>query len=99
MNNLKISLDVVSECAGRIRMCSSQMYEHLSEMKKEMNATGNSWISEGGEAIRNRFNQFSARFEAQKELIESYAAFLDRTVETYNTLETTITGNASSVQV
>ncbi len=99
MNNLRISLDTVNECAGKIRMCSAQMYEHLQEMKKEMNSTGNTWISEGGEAIRTRFNQFAGRFDLQKELIESYASFLDRTVETYNTLETTITGNASSVQV
>ena len=98
MNELKISLGEVSECASKIRSCNQRMYEDLSKMKKEMSDTGAIWISDGGEAIRQRFNQFANRFETQKETIDSYARFLDRTVESYDTLETTITSNASGMQ-
>ena len=98
MSNLKISLAEVSECASRIRAANQTMYELLTRMKKEMNDTNISWISEGGETIRARFNQFAARFEIEKETIESYARFLDRTVAGYDTLETTITSNASGIQ-
>ena len=56
-------------------------------------------ISDGGEAIRAKFNVFATRFETEKETIDSYAAFLDRTAESYDTLETTITSNAQSMQV
>ena len=52
MNNLKISLAEVNECAARIRAANQTMYELLSRMKKEMNDTNISWISEGGETIR-----------------------------------------------
>ncbi len=96
---LKISLAEVSECAGKIRGCNEQMFNLLESMKREMNNTNTSWNSEGGETIRSRFNQFSARFETMKSTIDSYSRFLDRTVETYDNLETTIAGNASSVQV
>ena len=41
---------------------------------------------------------FSRRFEEQKEVIESYADFLDMTVLSYETLETTIQSNASDLQ-
>ena len=98
MDNLKISLAEVSECASRIRSCNQQMYEDLTAMKKEMSNTNVSWISDGGEAIRSKFNVFATRFETEKETIDSYAAFLDRTVDSYDTLETTITSNAQSMQ-
>ncbi|MBR2759573.1 MAG: pore-forming ESAT-6 family protein [Solobacterium sp.] len=98
MDSLKISLAEVTECASRIRSCNQQMFEDLNKMKREMNNTNASWISEGGEAIRSRFNQFAASFEIQKETIDTYARFLDRTVESYDTLETTITSNAQGMQ-
>lgn len=98
MNNLKISLAEVSECAGRIRVLNQQMYDLLTEMKREMNGTNVSWISEAAETIRSRFNQFAMRFDIQKETIDAYARFLDMTVSSYDTLETTITSNASGIQ-
>lgn len=98
MDELKISLAEVSEYASKIRNFNQMMYEQLSLMKKDINDTNASWISDAGEAIRNRFNQFSTRFETQKEQIDSYAKFLDQTVDHYNTLESTIHSNASSMQ-
>ena len=98
MDNLKISLGQVSDCAARIRSCNNEMFEDLTRIRKEMNNTNSTWISDGGEAIRSRFNQFAARFEQQKEIIDTYARFLDRTVESYDSLETTITGNAQGIQ-
>lgn len=98
MEQLKITLSEVSECATKIRSFNQMMYEQLSLMRKEMNDTSSTWMSDAGEAIRTRFNQFAARFDIQKEIIESYARFLDQTVDHYNTLETTIQANAASIQ-
>ena len=98
MDNLKISLGQVSDCAAKIRSCNNEMFEDLSRIRKEMDNTSVSWMSDGAEAIRSRFNQFAPRFEQQKELIDTYARFLDRTVESYDSLETTITSNAQGIQ-
>ncbi len=98
MDNLKISLGQVSDCAAKIRSCNNEMFEDLSRIRKEMDQTSGSWMSDGAEAIRSRFQQFAARFEQQKELIDTYARFLDRTVESYDSLETTITSNAQGIQ-
>ena len=98
MDRIHISLAEVSDCAGRIRNCNQQMYEQLNNMKKEMNATNASWLSEAGETIRTRFNQFASRFDIQKEIIDSYAKFLDMTVSSYDSLETAINTNASGMQ-
>lgn len=98
MEEIKISLAEVSACASAIRNLNQQMFTTLQNIKKEMNDLNASWISEAGETIRQRFNQFSARFEQQKELIDRYGSFLDLTVSSYDSLETTITSNASSIQ-
>lgn len=98
MEEIKISLADVSACASTIRTLNQQMYTTLQSIKKEMNDLNSSWISDGGEAIRQRFNTFSTRFEQQKELIDKYGNFLDFTVTSYDSLETTITSNASSIQ-
>ncbi len=98
MDEIKISLADVSACAASIRSLNQQMFGALQNIKKEMNDLNSSWISEGGEAIRQRFNTFSTRFEQQKELIDNYGQFLDFTVSSYDSLETTITSNASTIQ-
>lgn len=98
MDQIKISLAEVTDCAARIRALNQQMYEQLTLMKKDMNDTNITWISDAGDAIRNRFNQFATRFETQKEAIDQYAKFLDTTVSSYDTLESTIHSNATSMQ-
>lgn len=96
MDNIKISLDEVNNCAQTIRMINQSLYDILSDTKKEMNSLNISWISDSAETIRQRFNQFSNKFEAQKETIDSYAKFLDFTISSYDSLETTINSNAES---
>ncbi len=98
MDRLNISLEQVSETAAVIRSLNQSMYETLSQMKRWMNDTDASWISDAGEMIRTRFNQFALRFDTQKEDIDSYARFLDRTVTDYDTLETALNANASGIQ-
>jgi len=98
MNEIRISLAEVSETAAKIRRLNQAMYDDLCEMKKEMNALDGSWISDGSREIRSRFNMFANRFEKQKEVIESYAGYLDLVSSSYDTLESAITGNATGMQ-
>ncbi len=96
MDNIKISLNEVANCAQSLRLLNERMYEKLQIIKKDINDLNNSWISDGGETIRNRFNIFANRFEVQKDTIESYSKFLDLTVSSYDLMETSINANASS---
>lgn len=98
MAELKISLAEVSQTAQQIRSSNESMYEALMAMKKEMDCTSSVWVSDAGEAIRERFQQFASRFETQKETIDTYARYLDNVSEGYDSLETTITSNASGMQ-
>ena len=99
MANIQISLQEVSDTVNKLRTLNQMMDDELNEMKREMNLLDGTWISDGSNEIRNKFNLFSNRFEKQKETIHQYAKFLDLAVSSYDTLETTITSNASSMQV
>lgn len=99
MANIQISLQEVQDTANQLRSLNMLMDEELNAMKSEMNRLDSSWISDGSLEIRNKFNLFSSRFGKQKETINQYAKFLDLAVSSYDTLETTITSNASGMQV
>lgn len=96
MEQLKISLAEVQNASLNLRGCNQQIYDFLSHAKSEMDKLAAFWQSESSETARQRFQQFSTQFEAQREIIEAYARFLDHTVETYDALETAINSNASS---
>ena len=98
MSNINISLAEVSEAASKMRNYNQIMYEDLQNMKKDINSLDISWISDGSTEIRNRFNMLSAKFDEYKNIIESYVNFLELTVSSYDSLETTITSNASGIQ-
>ena len=46
--------------------------------------------------LLSRFHRFSGKFIDESEVIESYARFLDSTVNDYDSLESTIVANASN---
>lgn len=96
MEDIKISLAEVTSCAGSIRNLNQRMFESLQSIKREMSSLDGAWMSESGETIRARFMTFANRFENQKELINAYSTFLDFTVSSYDSLETTINSNATS---
>ena len=96
MSELKISLAQVTECAQELRRLNTSIDNVLTSAKEEMRALSAIWQSDGSEMIRQRFEHFSKKFTEEKETIEEYVAFLDRTAESYDSLESTITENASS---
>lgn len=97
MDNLKVNLQEVSDLASKIRVINNNIYDCLNNAKTKMNDLSNTWQSDGSEAIRLKFNTLANHFETQKEIIENYSKFLDNTVTSYDTLESTIVFNANNV--
>lgn len=95
-DTINISLAEVTNTASTIKTLNQSLTSNLEEIKGSMNNLAGSWESEGSEAIRSKFNALQPRFDNYREIVESYAQFLDRTVEAYNTTETTITSNANA---
>lgn len=92
---INISTAEVAALASSIRSDNSKMYDDLQAIKKSMDDLANTWQSEAGEAIRSNFTAEAPKFDNYKDIIESYADFLDKTVARYETDEQTITNNAN----
>jgi WXG100 family type VII secretion target len=96
IEGIKISLNEVSSTAGTIRNLNTNLDARLMEIKNEMNGLAASWQSDASNTIRERFNSLSTKFAEYKEIIDSYAKFLDNTVTNYNSTETAINSNAGA---
>lgn len=96
MENIVIRLPEVSSLAERIHQINVQISETLKKSKETMSTLANYWESLGANEIRSRFNTFSLRFEEQYQIIEQYVQFLHHTVESYDSLESTIHANANN---
>ena len=98
MDQLKISLPEVSQAAGQIRTYNSNLDQTLSYVNKIMNELNSIWLSDGEETLLARFQKFAQKFTNESEIIENYARFLDDTVSSYDSLESTIVANASNFE-
>ena len=97
MDNIKISLQEVNDLANKINLLNNSMYDCLMKAKNKMNELNNTWQSDGCDAIRQRFNGLSVKFDKQREIIDAYSRFLNNAANSYDALETTITFNANAI--
>ena len=96
MDQIKITMSEVAAITSQIRQYNNNLSDTLSYVSKTMNELNSAWLSEGAETILDRFNRFATRFVDESETIETYAKFLDYAVSSYDSLESTITANASN---
>ena len=93
---INISLGEVSATAASVRSINASLANTLAQIKTQMNNTAQSWQSEAGTTIRDRFNALAPQFEQYREVVDNYAKFLDVTVTNYNATENSINSAASS---
>ena len=97
-DHIKITMPEVSNTANQMRNLNAQLDDVLKNITNLMNDLNSVWQSEGAETIIARFKHFSNRFIKESETIEDYCKFLDLTVQSYDSLESTITANASNFE-
>jgi len=98
VEGIKITMGEVTKTAGTIRSLNTSLDSKLEDIKKGMNALQSTWQSDASETIRQKFNNLAPRFQEYKAVIESYAKFLDETVKSYQSTESSINTSASSFQ-
>ena len=96
MDEIRITLAELSDTAAQMRNYNAALDDILSFVKKTMNDLQAVWESDGEYTLLNAFNKFSGKFIEESEVIESYARFLDDTVNNYDSLESTIVSNATN---
>lgn len=96
MEQIRISLEEVSQTATNLRVCNANLEDVLDYVYHLMNELSSVWSSQGSMELIGRFNSFATRFKDERETIESYARFLDFTVSSYQANESSITANAAN---
>lgn len=94
-DSIKISTQVLTDTAQKVRNCNTAMDEKLADINQKMNDLQSTWKSDAAEDIRAAMNAMKPRFEQYKNVIESYAKFLINTAQSYETTESAIQGNAN----
>ena len=95
-DSIKISTQVLTETAAKVRNCNTAMDEKLADINQKMNDLQSTWKSDAAEDIRAAMNAMKPKFEQYKAVIESYAKFLDNTAQSYETTEGVIQNNAGA---
>lgn len=95
-DSIKISTQVLTDTAQKVRNCNTAMDEKLADINKNMNDLETSWKSDAASDIRAAMNALKPKFEQYKNVIESYAKFLVNTAQSYETTEGAIQSNASA---
>lgn len=97
-DGINISLNEVSATAGTIRSLNQKLSQDLAQIKTEINNLANSWQSDASTTIQSKINGMQTQFDEYQKVIESYAKFLDDTVQTYQQTESSVNSNASVFQ-
>lgn len=95
MADIKITFGEVKTKAGQIRTCNENLSDYLTQIKTKISNLDVEWTSDTSDTIREKINGMQGKFNDYKNIIESYAKFLETTVELYEATESTLNSNAS----
>ncbi len=95
-DSIKISTEVLTSTAQKVRNCNNVMDEKLADINKKMNDLEATWKSDAANDIRAAMNALKPKFAEYKNVIESYAKFLVNTAQNYETTESTVQSNANA---
>lgn len=98
MADIKITFGEVRTKAGQIRTCNENLSDYLNQIKNNITNLEAEWTSDTSDTIRGKITGMQAKFEDYKTIIESYAKFLESTVQTYEETESTLNANASKFE-
>lgn len=97
-DKIKITMPEVANSCSQIRNINSNLDEVLNNITNNMNSLSAYWEANSSSTIVAKFKNFANRFVKESETIEEYCKFLDLTVQTYGSLENTITSNAETFE-
>ncbi len=95
-DSIKISTQVLTDTATKVRNCNKAMDEKLADINKNMNDLEATWKSDAATDIRAAMNALKPKFEQYKNVIESYAKFLVNTAQSYESTESAVQTNANA---
>lgn len=95
-DSIQVSSQVLLDTAGKVRKINNELDTKLAESNKAMQDLEATWESDAAKEIRAAMLALKPRFEQYKNVVESYAKFLDTTAQSYETTESAIQSNAAA---
>lgn len=89
-DSIKVSTQVLLDTASKVRGCNTKMDQHLTDINKAMNDLQSTWKSDAANDIRAAMDALKPKFEEYKSVVESYAAFLDKTAQSFEDTEQSV---------
>lgn len=96
MADIKISTQVLTDTAARVRQINATLTGKLDEINQTMQNLQSTWRSDAAEDIRSAMLAMKPRFEQYNGVVESYAKFLVNTAQSYETTEQTVQSDAQT---
>lgn len=98
MPRIEISLDHLATLVSDIRLENQKLDDAFSDLSRCIQGLEESWEGEAAIAYHESFIRMTPRFRQYQEVIESYATFLDQTIENYRLTEMALMKNAENFQ-
>lgn len=89
-DGIRITSEELRHTGSCMRQLNRSMREHLNQIHSEMNRLSDTWQSDAGSQIRERFAAMRPAFEEYQKVIEQYVIFLDNTATNYEMAEQAI---------
>ena len=96
MTDEKVVFQEVREKAKQLRTYNDTLTETLAAIQTQIKSLEAPWTSDTSDTIRAKIQGMQPKFDSYKEVIESYAAYLDKTAQQYESVESSLNSNASS---
>ena len=96
MPDIKITFGEVRTKTKQIRSRNDTLTDTLNQIKQIINNLESQWTSDTSDTIRAKITGMQPKFDTYKEVIESYAKFLDSAIAQYESTEATLNTNAAS---
>ena len=96
MPDIKITFQALRDKTQQLRDKNKQLDQILTDTKNAINSLEADWSSDTSITIRDKITGMQPTFDTYREVIESYAKFLDSALAQYESTEATLTTNAAS---
>lgn len=96
MPDIKITFQALRDKTQQLRDKNTQLDQTLTDTKNAINGLEADWSSDTSITIRDKITGMQEIFDTYREVIESYAKFLDSAIAQYEFTEATLNTNAAS---
>ena len=96
MPDIKITFQALRDKTQQLRDKNTRLDQILTDTKNAINSLEADWSSDTSITIRDKITGMQPTFDTYREVIESYAKFLDSAIAQYESTEATLNTNAAS---